>query len=127
MIAFNLTRAAATITGPGLAKATTATIRRKLTPSLPGPRRRPQSHAAPPGGLALEGRLDRAVRPGLRTTTGTEDLTTPAGTGTTTHLEQPGSEARDSPAPSSQRPVRHQPPPLRPGSSVDRGLEVRAS
>jgi len=30
VIAFNLTRAAATITGPDLAKATTATIRRKL-------------------------------------------------------------------------------------------------
>jgi len=30
VIAFNLTRAAATITGPGLAKATTPTIRRKL-------------------------------------------------------------------------------------------------
>jgi hypothetical protein len=30
VIAFNLTRVAATITGPGLAKATTATIRRKL-------------------------------------------------------------------------------------------------
>ena len=30
MIAFNLTRAAATITGPALAKATTQTIRRKL-------------------------------------------------------------------------------------------------
>jgi len=30
VIAFNLTRAAATITGPGLAKATTATVRRKL-------------------------------------------------------------------------------------------------
>jgi hypothetical protein len=30
VIAFNLTRTAATITGPGLAKATTATIRRKL-------------------------------------------------------------------------------------------------
>lgn len=30
VMAFNLTRAAATITGPGLAKATTATIRRKL-------------------------------------------------------------------------------------------------
>jgi hypothetical protein len=30
VIAFNLTRAAATLTGPGLAKATTATIRRKL-------------------------------------------------------------------------------------------------
>jgi hypothetical protein len=30
VIAFNLSRAAATITGPGLAKATTATIRRKL-------------------------------------------------------------------------------------------------
>ena len=29
-MAFNLTRAAATITGPTLAKATTATIRRKL-------------------------------------------------------------------------------------------------
>ena len=30
VMAFNLTRAAATITGPALAKATTATIRRKL-------------------------------------------------------------------------------------------------
>ena len=30
MIAFNLTRAAATVTGPRLAKATTATIRRTL-------------------------------------------------------------------------------------------------
>ena len=30
VMTFNLTRAAATITGPGLAKATTATIRRKL-------------------------------------------------------------------------------------------------
>jgi hypothetical protein len=30
VIAFNLTRAAATLTGPTLAKATTATIRRKL-------------------------------------------------------------------------------------------------
>ena len=30
VMAFNLTRAAATITGPGLAKSTTATIRRKL-------------------------------------------------------------------------------------------------
>jgi hypothetical protein len=30
VMAFNLTRAAATLTGPGLAKATTATIRRKL-------------------------------------------------------------------------------------------------
>jgi hypothetical protein len=30
VIAFNLTRAAATLTGPRLAKATTATIRRKL-------------------------------------------------------------------------------------------------
>ncbi|MDI6908180.1 IS1380 family transposase [Nocardioides sp.] len=30
VMAFNLTRAAATVTGPGLAKATTATIRRKL-------------------------------------------------------------------------------------------------
>ncbi len=30
VLAFNLTRAAATITGPGLAKATTATIRRTL-------------------------------------------------------------------------------------------------
>jgi hypothetical protein len=30
VIAFNLTRAAATLTGPALAKATTATVRRKL-------------------------------------------------------------------------------------------------
>jgi len=30
VIAFNLTRAAATLAGPALAKATTATIRRKL-------------------------------------------------------------------------------------------------
>ena len=35
VMAFNLTRAAATITGPALAKATTATIRRKLI-AVPG-------------------------------------------------------------------------------------------
>ena len=35
VITFNLIRAAATVTGPGLAKATTATIRRKLSPCPP--------------------------------------------------------------------------------------------
>jgi hypothetical protein len=63
VIAFNLTRGAA----PALARATTATIRRKLI-SVPASRfRSPADHPAPAPGLALGDRLDRSVRPGSAT------------------------------------------------------------
>ena len=77
VIAFNLTRAAATLTGPALAKATTATIRRKLitVPArIASSARRLTLHL--PAAWPWETRLDRPVHPGLRTTTGTDDLTT---------------------------------------------------
>ena len=70
VIAFNLTRAAATITGPALAKATTSTIRRKLI-AVPGAdlcfgtTRDP----APTDRVALGNRLDAAARSRLRATT----------------------------------------------------------
>ncbi len=52
VMAFNLTRAAATITGPALAKATTATIRRKLIAVRPGspPRHDGSPCTSRPGG-----------------------------------------------------------------------------
>ena len=64
VIAFNLTRAAATLTGTDLAKATTATIRRKLitVPArVASSARRITLHL--PTALALGDRLDRAVHP----------------------------------------------------------------
>ncbi len=69
VIAFNLTRAAATITGADLAKATTATIRAQAD-RRPGPGRDlgPPGHPAPADRLALGDRLDPAVHPRLRTT-----------------------------------------------------------
>ena len=78
VIAFNLTRAAATITGPDLAKATTATIRRKLITSRPGspPRaRRITLHL--PAGWPWETAHGPTVHPRPRpAATGRDDLTT---------------------------------------------------
>ena len=68
VIAFNLTRAAAALTGPGLAKATTATVRRKLitVPArLASSARRVTLHLPAPG---PGNRLAATVRPGLRST-----------------------------------------------------------
>lgn len=77
VMAFNLTRAAATITGTALAKATTATVRRKTDrPARPGRVLRATGDPPPLGALALAERLERPVQPRLRTTTGTDDLTT---------------------------------------------------
>ena len=101
VIAFNLTRAAATLTGPGLAKATTATIRRKLitVPArVASSARRVTLHL--PDRLALGDRLDRAVHPRLRTTATHRRPDHPADTGTTkdprgTHLAaRPGDQPR---------------------------------
>ena len=69
VIAFNLTRAAAASTGPGLATATTGTLRRTLI-AVPAriatSARRLVLHL--PAGLALAGRLERAVPAGMRAT-----------------------------------------------------------
>ena len=70
VIAFNLTRAAATLAGPDLAKATTATIRRKLiaVPArVASSARRITLHL--PDRLALGDRLDPTVHPRLRPAT----------------------------------------------------------
>ena len=85
VIAFNLTRASATITGAGLAKATTATIRRKLVTI---PARIASSatthHPAPARPVAMGNRLDRTVRSRRRITpAGPDDLTIQPTTGAT--------------------------------------------
>ena len=77
VIAFNLTRTAATISGTELAKATTATIRRKL---ITVPARvailGPAGHPAPADRLALGNRVDPPVHPRQRATDTSDDLTT---------------------------------------------------
>ena len=104
VIAFNLTRAAGTAAAPDLAKATTATIRRKLI-TVPGTGRdlSPTDHPAPAPSLALGDRLDRAVRPGQRPTAGPRDLTTqqPPLRDPRTALEHPDSEVRQITTPST--------------------------
>ncbi len=76
MIAFNLTRAAATLTGPALATATTATVRRKL---ITVPARLASSarrfDPAPPERLALGNRLAPTVHPRVRSTHPRDQLT----------------------------------------------------
>jgi hypothetical protein len=106
VIAFNLTRAAATLTRSSrLAEATTATIRR--TPHhRPGPSRilRPQNHPAPAHGMALAGGLDRAVHPLLRATSNGHSLTTqPATAPQETSGERADSEVSRSPCPQAER------------------------
>ena len=77
VIAFNLTRTAATISGTALAKATTATIRAKLI-SIPArvatSARRVTLHL--PTAWPLGNRLDPPVHPRLRPTDTRQDLTT---------------------------------------------------
>ena len=78
VIAFNLTRAAATLTGtsPGQGH-------HRDDPPQADHRARPDrvlgptGHPAPTDGLALGDRLDRPVRPGMRTTARSDDLTPP--------------------------------------------------
>jgi hypothetical protein len=67
VIAFNLTRAAATLTGPAQAKATTPTIRRKLiaVPARVATSAR-RLTLAPTDRMALGNSLDTAVHPNLR-------------------------------------------------------------
>ena len=77
VIAFNLTRAAGALAAPDLAKATTATLRRKLitVPTrVASSARRITLHL--PKSLALGGRMDSTVRPGLRPATSPRGLTT---------------------------------------------------
>jgi hypothetical protein len=84
----------------------------------PGRLLRATDHPAPPGALALGDSLERPVKPSLRTTTGTDDLTAPADSGPTTNLERPGSEARlpphAAPRPNSRGPVATDPDPSAP-------------
>jgi hypothetical protein len=75
VIAFNLTRAAATLTGPKLARATTATIRRTLitVPARVASSARQIILHLP---RAVGGGVDPAVRPRLRATSPDDHLTT---------------------------------------------------
>ena len=113
VIAFNLTRAAATLTGPTLAKATTATIRRRLVhvPARTARRaRRLTLHL--PDGLALAPRMATSPRPCQRPTTPSrDDLTTQPRrarprTPWNTLTARPGSSSRPHPLtrPRSQTP-----------------------
>ena len=123
VMAFNLTRTAATLTGPALAKATTATIRRKL---ITVPARiaslSPPDHPPPAAALALGNRLDHPLHPSLRTTRRhTHDH--PAGDGATKDQEHPGSEARRTITPSHQNSTN---PPSDPSHQAPRWIEAKA-
>ena len=124
VIAFNLTRTAATIAGADLARATTATIRREAD-HRPGPGGvlGPAGHPAPADRLALADRVDPPVHPQLRSTSNGLSLTTqPSRRDRTTDVEHPDSEVRTTALPSNHHrgPQRNQLTPPRP--SVDRGL-----
>ena len=83
VIAFNLTRAAATLTGPALAKATTATVRRKLitVPArLASSARRITLHL--PTAWPWEDRMDSNVQPRVRPTRRGAQLTNRRAIGT---------------------------------------------
>jgi hypothetical protein len=113
VIAFNLTRAAATSCGPTLAKATTATVRRKVigVPArIASSARRVTVHL--PTAWPWETAWTPAVRPRLRTTELANDLTTqPIGaTGTTVEHPDPGSGAHPRPASGSSTQPQTRPP-----------------
>ena len=96
VMAFNLTRVAGTLTEPQFAKATTATIRRKLitVPARVATSAR-RVYAAPPTRMALGDRLDRTLRPSQRPANSHRGLTTqPSSTARPRDMERPGSEAR---------------------------------
>jgi hypothetical protein len=122
VMAFNLTRAAATITGPGLAKATTATIRRKLI-AVPAPHRvlGTTSHPAPPDRVALARRLATTLRSRPWSAADRDQLTTrrprhnPGRNGTTRQRGRRSVTPRTSTAPVSTADR------LRHSRSVDRG------
>jgi hypothetical protein len=125
VIAFNLTRAAGTLAAPDLAKgdhrdpAPQTDHRADTGGDLGSP-----DHVAPPGGLAMGGRLDGAVRQRQRPTTGPHGLTIQQHRcATATQVEPPDSEVWQLAALS----VTHPGPTTttRPSASrsVDRGLE----
>ena len=123
VMAFNLTRAAATLTGPGLAKATTATIRRKLiaVPArVASSARRVTLHL--PAALALGDRLERPVQPGLRTTTGTDDLTAPPTPARRPTWNDLAARPDQQPRPHTRGPRRQRPRPLSPSSLRSRAV-----
>jgi hypothetical protein len=107
VIAFNLTRVAATIAGTDLAKATTATIRRTL---IVVPARvavlGPANRAAPADGMALAGRVDPTAHPQLRAADHRRHLTPQPNTAPPdTEVEHPDSEVRNAPMPSGRDPT----------------------
>ena len=95
VMAFNLTRAAATLTGPQLGKSN-HWHHPKHPDQCPGPGRHlgPTARLAPARRLALTARLDPAIRPNLRATYGPRHLTTqPHHRRNQRHLEPTGSKA----------------------------------
>ena len=112
VIAFNLTRAAATLTRqPRLAKATTATIRRTLiaVPArLAHSARRITLHL--PAAWPWQQRVDRTVQPLLRATNRGHHLTTQPRTGATATSTV---EHADSEVSRLSMPTRPAPPPPR--------------
>jgi hypothetical protein len=122
IIAFNLTRAAATITGPGLARATTATIRRKLIAvparTATSARRvtctsRPTGPGEPPGTTYSPESADHQQR---------QQPDHPADTGTRPNPERPGSEASPTATPTHPTTVVTDRDRATHYSSVDQGL-----
>ena len=119
VIAFNLTRAAGTLAAADLAKATTATVRRKLITSRPDRDLRPTGHPAPTPSLALAERVDPTVRPRRGPTAARHVLTTqPTAARPRNPVEHPDSEVRPSPTHAPEQnpqPCRRQParPPRR--------------
>jgi Transposase DDE domain group 1 len=100
VMAFNLTRAAATISGPALAKATTATIRRKLInvpASVASSARRVTLHL--PTRWPWETAWTQLFAHGSGPPLTPRPPDHPADTGTTRNRGTPGSEAGRSPTP----------------------------
>jgi Transposase DDE domain group 1 len=123
VIAFNLTRAAGTLTDNDLRRATTATIRRKLV-TVPADRDlRSPGDPAPSHGMAMAGRLDHAAHPGQRSTSSDRVLTVrrrPARP--QQHVEHPSSEAGRSTTPQSSPHKLSDPPPA---AQVNRWIEAK--
>jgi Transposase DDE domain len=125
VIAFHLTRAPATLTGPTLANHHRHHPPQSDQRARPSRQLGPTAQAAPTHQLALGTRLDRNVHPRLRTASTGDPLTIPPTPARLQEppLEHPGCEAGRRPTPDN-----HQPPtPVTNRSSahgpVDRGLD----
>ena len=103
VIAFNLTRAAASLTDPQIAKATTATIRRKLITVPARVATSAPDHPALTASLALGDRLDGTDRPSQRPAASPRGLTTqqPPLRDRGHHVDHPDIEVRRTITPSA--------------------------